>query len=42
MTNELKEVEIELLQRIDSLYAEFGDDVTRADIEEQIKDCCRC
>lgn len=28
----------ELHQRVDSLYAEHGDDVTREDIEEMIND----
>jgi len=37
----LKEVESDLLRRIDSLYAEYGDNVSRRDIEEQIKDYCR-
>lgn len=33
------EIEEELLTRIDSLYAEHGNDVTRADVEETIRDC---
>lgn len=32
------ELQEELLQQVDSLYAEHGDDVTRADIEEMIND----
>lgn len=37
----LRVVESDLLRRIDSLYAEYGDNVSRGDIEEQIKDYCR-
>lgn len=33
----LEQLETELLRSIDSLYAEYGHDVTRADVEESIK-----
>jgi len=37
-TRDIDELQEELLQRVDSLYAEFGPTVTHGDIEEQIND----